>query len=290
MKFRIITLTFAVLLVGCNKSNPPSQTAPITPPMQKEQGIGKGGQNTTPIQNPKSKIQNPNDPMTQQPNAVKLANFTLINSDLDVLPYKTDKVAITFDAGADDKATPLILKALKERNLHSTFFLTGFFCRHFPKTSRSIADAGNEIGSHSDTHPHFTKCPDAKIQKELTLAEKTILKICGVDPKPLFRFPYGDRDKRTIADVVKSGYQPVRWTLDSLDAFGEAKSEAFVAGRITSKIKGGDIILMHVSSIGSAKALPRIFAHLEKKGLKPVLVSELLNAIPAVPQQKIAKR
>ena len=277
MKFRLITPAFALLLAGC-KSNTPSPTAPAAPTLPAKPPQ-TGSNSATP--------QNLNEP---QSNAAKLAKFTLIKSDLDVLPYKTDKVAITFDAGADDKATPLILKALKERNLHSTFFLTGFFCRHFPKTSRSIADAGNEIGSHSDTHPKFTKCPDAKIQKELTLAEETIVKICGVNPKPLFRFPYGDRDKRTIADVVKSGYQPVRWTLDSLDAFGEAKSEEFVAGRITKKIKGGDIILMHVSSIGSAKALPRIFGYLEKKGLKPVLVSELLNDIPAMPPRKIARR
>lgn len=264
-----------VLLAGC-KSNAPTPATPTTPAPTAPKTVANA---------PKSAIP------TTPSNAEKLAKFRLANADLDALPFKTNKVAITFDAGADDKATPLILQALKERNIKCTFFLTGFFCRHFPKASKSIADAGMEIGSHSDTHPKFTKCTDAKIQKELTTAEATIEKICGIDPKPLFRFPYGDRDKRSIETVYKAGYQSVRWTLDSLDAFGETKSADFVAQRIIKRIKGGDIVLMHVSSIGSAKALPRIFNHLKAKGLEPVLVSELLLDIPEdTPARKIAQK
>jgi hypothetical protein len=32
----------------------------------------------------------------------------------------------------------------------------------------------------------------------------------GADPRPLFRFPYGDRDTRTIRAVNATGYLPVR--------------------------------------------------------------------------------
>jgi len=280
MKLTRIALAFAVFFAGCNSTKTPlpiNPNAPTKPTEMKTADNKTGATSPTTGAAPKS-------------NAAKLANFRLVSADLDALPYETNNVAITFDGGADDKATTLILKALKERNAHCTFFLTGFFCRRFPETARALADAGHEIASHSDTHPHFTKCSDAKIQKELANAEAIIEKTCGVNPKPLFRFPYGDRDKRSIAAVYKEGYQSVRWTLDALDAFGEPKSEEFVGQRITGKIKGGDIVLMHVSSVGSAKALPRIFAHLEQKGLKPVLVSELLKDIPETPQRKLAKQ
>lgn len=286
MKLTRIALVFAVLLAGCNSAKSP-ETAPST---TNSPATTNAPTKPTEMKTADNADNKAGTTVAPESNAAKLANFHLISADLDALPYKTNKVALTFDAGADDKATTLILQTLKERNAHCTFFLTGFFCRHFPEAARAIADAGHEIASHSDTHPHFSKCPDAKIQKELTTSEATIEKICGVNPKPLFRFPYGDRDKRSIATVYEAGYQSVRWTLDSLDAFGEAKSEEFVGQRITSKVKGGDIVLMHVSSIGSAKALPRIFAHLEKKGLTPVLVSELLNAIPETPSRKLAKQ
>ena len=77
--------------------------------------------------------------------------------------------------------------------------------------------------------------------------------------------------------VAANGYQSVYWSLDSLDAFGARKSADFVAGRINSRIKTGDVVLMHVSSVGSAQALPRIFAHLDTMGAQVVPVSELLR-------------
>ena len=44
---------------------------------------------------------------------------------------------------------------------------------------------------------------------------------------------------------------------------------------------------MHVSYPESAKALPRIFAYLDKQGIRNVPVSELLLATPLPPQTKI---
>ena len=111
-------------------------------------------------------------------------------------------------------------------------------------------------------------------------AEAAIVKVCGRNPKPLFRFPYGDCDRRTRALVAQSGYQAIGWTLDSLDSVGKPKSADFVAKRIITKIKPGYITLMHVSYPQSAQALPRIFAHLDKQGWQAVPVSELLLAVP----------
>lgn len=190
-------------------------------------------------------------------------------------------VALTFDAGSDASAVPLILKTLAARNLHATFFLTGKFAEKFPGACRAIADAGMEIGNHSYSHPRFTKLSNAQIRKQLERAETAIEKACGRGAKPLFRFPYGDSDERTCEVVAAAGYQPIRWTLDSLDAFRTRKTADFVANRIVSRIQPGYITLMHVSCITSAEALPRILAHLDSLKIRPVPVSELyLSARP----------
>ena len=194
------------------------------------------------------------------------------------LPEKSTKlIALTFDAGSDDRATRLILKELTSRHVRATFFLTGKFCEEFPASSRAIADAGMEIGSHSYSHPHFPRLNDSKIKSQMERGQAAIMKICGRDPKPLFRFPYGDSNPRVRVSVAATGYQSVYWSLDSLDAFREKKSADFVAQRINSRIKTGDVVLMHVSSVGSAQALPRIFAHLEAMGAQVVPISEMLR-------------
>ncbi len=199
-------------------------------------------------------------------------------------PKDASKVALTFDAGSDAKAVPLILKTLEERHVHATFFLTGRFCEKFPSECKAIADAGMELGNHSYNHPHFTRLSDAKIREELDLAEAAIMKACGRGAKPLFRFPYGDSNGRTQRLVAAAGYQPIHWTLDSLDAFGKRKTADFVAARIDGRIKPGFITLMHVSCVTSAEALPRIFGQLDKMGAQVVPVSELLlSASPSSP-------
>jgi peptidoglycan/xylan/chitin deacetylase (PgdA/CDA1 family) len=111
---------------------------------------------------------------------------------------------------------------------------------------------------------------------EITSAEAEISKICGRSPRPLFRYPFGDSDKRVRALVASLGYQGIHWTLDSLDSVGKPKNADFVVGRILSKIKPGSITLMHVSRVESAKSLPRIFDYLDKNGIQVVPVSELL--------------
>ncbi len=187
------------------------------------------------------------------------------------------RVALTFDAGSDDRAVMPILKQLKSRNVRATFFLTGKFCEQFPKSCRAIADAGMEIGNHSYSHPHFPRLTDAQIRAQLVRGEAAITKACGRGAKPLFRFPYGDFSAHACKVVADAGFQPIYWRVDSLDAFGPRKSAAFVTDRINSRIRGGDVALMHVSSTGSAAALPQIFARLDKIKARPVPVSEMLE-------------
>jgi peptidoglycan/xylan/chitin deacetylase (PgdA/CDA1 family) len=193
-------------------------------------------------------------------------------------PGSLQKVALTFDAGHDDRAVASILSVLAEHHVHCTFFLTGRFCQKFPKSCRAIADAGMELGNHSFSHPMFSRLTPEEVKIQLDRGEEAIDAVCGRGARPLFRFPYGDSNRRSLLAVVAEGYQPIHWSLDSLDAFGKPKSADFVVNRFLKRLKSGDVTLMHVSCTTSAEALPRIFDHLDRMGLQVVPVSELLMA------------
>ena len=193
-------------------------------------------------------------------------------------PASLQKVALTFDAGSTDRAVEPILTILAEHHVHCTFFLTGQFCKKFPQSCREIAEAGMELGNHSFSHPKFTKLTPDAIKEQLEMSEAAIEEACGRSAKPLFRFPYGDSDRRSLLAVVENGYQPIHWSLDSLDAFGKPKSVGFVVERFIKRLRAGDVTLMHVSCLTSAEALPRIFDHLDQMGIQVVPVSELLIA------------
>jgi len=209
----------------------------------------------------------------------------LLGQDIQRIPTASRVVALTFDAGANADGVGPILTVLAQQHITATFFLTGDFVADFPDASRSIAAAGHRIGNHSVNHPHFTSLSEADIRAQLSAAAATIRATTGADPAPLFRFPYGDRDARTIAAVNAAGYLPVRWTVDSLGWQGTtngARDAAFVTQRVVAAATPGEIVLMHVGSnpddhsILDAQALPGVIAALRAQGYGFVSLDALL--------------
>ena len=187
------------------------------------------------------------------------------------------RVALTFDGDWNASATLDIVKALRRRNLKATFFITGHFCHTFPAECRALKDAGMEIGNHSYSHPRFQNISNNQIRRQLANCEDAMSQRFGHATKPLFRFPYGESDSRSCKAVSNAGFQAIYWSLDSLDAFGAEKSADFVLKRVSRRLKPGDIVLMHVSSAGTAAALPHILDELQRKGLRQVCVSDFLT-------------
>lgn len=186
------------------------------------------------------------------------------------------KVALTFDAGAAADSTPVILDILKKRGIKATFFLTGKWVEQNPALAKRIADEGHEIGNHTYSHPKLTSMTEAEVLGELTKAEEVIRRVTGEDPRPFFRAPYGARDQRVLDIVAKRGYFSVYWTVDSFD-WKEGIEESEVKGRILSAISPGAIILSHAGSPVEARVLPSVLDEIEKRGYKPVKLSDVLS-------------
>jgi peptidoglycan/xylan/chitin deacetylase (PgdA/CDA1 family) len=159
------------------------------------------------------------------------------------------RVAITLDAGASGVPTPAILKALHDRGVHVTFFLTGQWMREHPDLTYQIAAEGHEIANHSFHHPDFTTLDAATMLKELADTDAAARELTGHDTRPFFRPPYGAYNNQVLDTVIGAGYLPIYWTLDSLDSVGKPKTPQFLIDRVTTKLKGSDlngaIFLMH---------------------------------------------
>jgi peptidoglycan/xylan/chitin deacetylase (PgdA/CDA1 family) len=210
---------------------------------------------------------------------------SLLGQDIERIPTGNRVVALTFDAGANADAVGPILASLTQQHITATFFLTGDFVAAFPEPARQIAAAGHRIGNHSVDHPYFRGLSEAEIRAQLSAAAAAIRETTGADPAPLFRFPYGDRDARTIATVNAAGYLPVRWTVDSLGWQGTmsgSRSAAFVTQRVVAAATPGEIVLMHVGSnpddhsMLDAAALPDIISALRAQGYGFVTLDALL--------------
>ena len=197
----------------------------------------------------------------------------LAGRDLEVIPGAGAVVALTFDAGANSAGLPGILQTLAATGVRGTFFLTGNWAAANPAGVAAIVAGGHRLGNHSMTHPGFTGLPDAAIGDQLSGAEQAI-RAAGGDPRPLFRFPFGERDARTIATVNAYGYLPVRWTVDTLGWKGTSGgiTAQIVADRVLAGLRPGEIVLMHIGSNPNdgttldADALPGIIERIRAAG------------------------
>ena len=183
-------------------------------------------------------------------------------------------VAITIDLGGNDTGLASIMRTLSEQNIPATFFVTGNWVRHFPDQLRQIAGAGHPVGNHSNTHPEFTSLTDAQILAELAAADNEVITVTGRTTKPLFRFPFGDRNAHTIAVVNGAGYCSYRWTVDTLGWKGTSGGITVqtVIDRVLAQAQPGEIVLMHGGanpddgSTLDADALPEVIRQLRARG------------------------
>lgn len=185
------------------------------------------------------------------------------------------KIALTFDAGASPVPTPSILAALKSAGLHVTFFVTGKWCEQNPDLVKQIAAEGHEIGNHTYSHPDLRKLSDDAIAEQLRRTDDIVMRLTGKSTKPLFRPPFGGRDKRVLSVAGREGYTSVYWSLDSLDAYRKGITSGQIETRVLDRIQGGDIVLMHCGSAPTAAALVDIIGKLQQRGYQIVKVSEL---------------
>ncbi len=289
-----LILTGAVLavLAGCGGGAPAPGTTVSPHPAPTGTSV-PGTRPPTQVPSPAQPSQQPAPPPTRAaeptppPPAPGITPVTgpLAGVDWTVIPTSRKVVALTFDAGANADAVASILATLRNTGVPATFFLTGNFVRDFPASARSIAAGGYRVGNHTISHPHLTQASDAAIRTEILGAARQIKAVTGVNPAPLFRFPYGDVNAHTIAIANRLGYVPVRWTVDTLGWKGTSGgiTTSVVISRVLSGLRPGEIVLMHVGSNPTdhstldADALPRLIAQLRARGYSFVTLGALVG-------------
>ena len=237
---------------------------------------------------PVSTLPVPTPPLTTQPVPTPPAPApfpaALAGRDVETIPGAGKAVALTFDAGANAAGLPSILQSLAAAGVRGTFFLTGNWAAANPGGVAAIAAGGHRIGNHSMTHPAFTGLTDAAIGEQVRAAEYAI-RAAGADPRPFFRFPFGDRDARTIATVNALGYVPVRWNVDTLGWKGTSGgvTAATVTERALAGLQPGEIVLMHIGSNPDdgttldADALPGLISRIRQAGYGFTTLDALLG-------------
>lgn len=185
-------------------------------------------------------------------------------------------VSLTIDLGetATRPAVTEILDYTKQHHIPCAWFVTGWFIRKFPDLVERFAARGDEIGNHTDTHPHCTNVGKARLERELRAVEDGLEKLdLRITTPAFFRPPFGEYDKSVVKTAASLGYTTVTWTATSTDYERNADSD-HVAKVILKHTVPGAVILTHASDV-SRKTIPKVAEELTARGYRFVSLREL---------------
>ena len=194
---------------------------------------------------------------------------------LPIYNVKTDekKIAFTMNCAWNADDIDSILETLKNNNVHITFFMVGEWVDKYPEAAKKIYEAGHEIGSHSNTHPHVNKLSAEKNLEEIKLSVNKIEQITGQKTK-IYRAPYGEYNDTVIKTAQENGYYTIQWNLDTLDYKGLTGEEMW--NRLKNKLENGSIILSHNGTKHTADSLDMLIKNIKEKGYEVTTVSDLI--------------
>jgi peptidoglycan/xylan/chitin deacetylase (PgdA/CDA1 family) len=195
------------------------------------------------------------------------------------------RVALTFDAEHPDRSwcppdnAERIMDALAAQGVRATFFVQGRWALSQPALAERIAADGHLVGNHSHFHARMPMFRPEALVEDVEEARQAILQVTGVEPKPWFRFPFGEgaEDPGSLAALRTTGFRDVRWDVAVEDWEAWRTGPDISADVVSGALAHGDgaIVLLHTWPGGTGEAVPHIIEGLRTLGARFVGVDEL---------------
>ena len=155
-------------------------------------------------------------------------------------------IYLTFDDGPNPTTTPDLLDVLARERVHATFFLID---RHITEQTaplvRRLFAEGHSVALHSHTRAYMIMSPDT-FARTLTEAADHIAQVAGRRPCAAFRPHAGWRSATMYAGLKQIDHSLVGWGWMLWDwNWFRKRTAASVVNRLTNRVRGGDIVVMH---------------------------------------------
>lgn len=161
-----------------------------------------------------------------------------------------------------------------------TFFLNGMYADSWapaaPILAPLIASGQVQMANHTFSHPSLPSLSDGQIQDELMANHDFIQQLFGVDSRPYFRPPYGNRDERTDAAAAAVGYTtPVMW-------YGSIGDSGLIAPEVLMHeadkwMLPAHIVLGHANAPTVTALFQQILDLLASRGLATVTLDDVFR-------------
>ena len=186
-------------------------------------------------------------------------------------------IYLTFDEGYENGHTGNILDILKSNNVKAAFFVTVPYIKSNVALVKRMADEGNLVCNHSNTHPSMAKITDEKkFAWELNSTEKTYKEATGYEMSKFFRPPMGKYSELSLDYTKKLGYKTVFWSLAYRDWLKDDQPNPERSKQLLLKrTHPGGIYLLHAVSKTNTEILDSLIKDWKAKGYEFKTLNDL---------------
>jgi peptidoglycan-N-acetylglucosamine deacetylase len=192
------------------------------------------------------------------------------------------RLALTFDDGPEQDATPAVLDALDAAGARATFFLLGEQLMRDPGLGREVAARGHEIALHGFAHDHHEDLSPQQARDDLARGLGAVEAATGHRPL-LYRPPYGRFNEHSYEACRALELRPVYWSAWGQD--WDTIAHGRIAELVIRDLTDGVIVLLHdspryadrPSAEPTATALTPVASRAVDAGLTLVTLSDALS-------------
>ncbi len=194
-----------------------------------------------------------------------------------VTRFKTDKkqVWLTLDDGPDGANSTHLAQEMARRGVRATFFVKGRLVARQPEVARHILGHGHTLANHTDTHPiHlFWSIFPKRLRREIDRCNQSLAEANAnahaESAAPWFRSPLGLKPIFLHGELAKRRMRLIAWSVRGHD--GVRCHAPSILRRVVSKVRPGDIVLLHEGRAGSNDAVLRVVDALQQRGYSFVI-------------------
>jgi peptidoglycan/xylan/chitin deacetylase (PgdA/CDA1 family) len=189
-------------------------------------------------------------------------------------PGVTDAVALTFHGDGSPELAHALLAEAEKADARLTVLAVGQWLAQYPQMAERVLKGGHELGNHTENHLDIDAMSESRAYDEIERCAQRLEQLTGSRGR-WFRQSQAQHASNSVrAAATRAGYGTLlSYDLDPLD-YTDPGTTA-IERNVLDKIRGGDVVSMHLGHPETVTALPVILAGLAKRGLRAVTASEL---------------
>jgi peptidoglycan/xylan/chitin deacetylase (PgdA/CDA1 family) len=165
------------------------------------------------------------------------------------------------------------LDVLGKAGVRATFFVIGSRCGDHSTALAETARRGHDVAGHGWSHTPFTQLSTTALESELAKTSSLLPSTRG--RARMVRPPFGRMTPRSLFGSYRAGYASAMWSFDPLDWQATTTNDV-VRAVDPSKLRGGDIVLLHEERRNTLDALPEMIRRVQDAGFELVTLSDLV--------------